>query len=165
MKFAVGDLILYGETGVCRVEEIVDKEFLGNIVSCYRLTPLYQNCAIFTPVEGGNIFMRPIVTREEADSLLASVSTVEPNICEITAPRPLTEHYDKIIKTHDCAEWITLAVSIRAKRKRLIEKKKKLSAVDERFKKKSEDLIFGELSAALGIDRNSVKDQFENMVE
>lgn len=165
MKFAVGDLVIYGETGVCRVEEIVEKEFLGEVVSCYKLCPLYQSCMIFTPVEGGNVFMRPIVTREEADSLLESVSNVEPEICEINVPRVLSEHYDKIIKTHDCNEWIGLAVSIYAKRQRLIEQKKKLSAVDERFMKKAEELLFGELAAALGIDKPSVRELFTNNVK
>ena len=165
MKFAIGDLLIYGETGVCRVDEIVEKEFLGEVVSCYKLCPLYQSCMIFTPVEGGNVFMRPIATRAEADALLESVSKVEPDICEINVPRVLSEHYDKIIKTHDCNEWIGLAVSIYAKRKRLIEQKKKLSAVDERFVKKAEELIFGELAAALGIDKASVREQFTNNVK
>ncbi len=165
MNYKIGDYIIYGETGVCRVEEIVEKEFLGDVVSCYRLSPLYQSCVIFTPVENGNVFTRPIITRDEAEELLSRITEVEPQICELTVPRLLSEHYDKIVKTHNCEEWLGLTVSIYAKRQRLIEQKKKLSAVDERFVKKTEDLLFGELAVALGIDRASVREQFANSLK
>lgn len=156
MKYSIGDLIIYGETGVCRVEEIVDRPFLGEMTKCYKLQPLYQSCVIFTPADNGNVFMRPIISKEEAHALVESIKTVEPKEIPGAAPRVLSEKYDKIIKLHDCSELISLTVSIYHKRLGLIEQKKKLSAIDERYMKKAEDLLFGELAAALGIDKAQV---------
>lgn len=156
MRFAIGDLIMYGETGVCRVEDIAEKEFCGEVRPCYKLQPLYQSCMIFTPADNEAVFMRPIITRDDAESLIAGISAIEPDICPTFAPRELSERYDRIIKTHDCNELIRLAVSIRAKRAGLIEQKKKLSAIDERFLKRAEDLLFGELAAALSIEKGAV---------
>ncbi|MBE6692108.1 MAG: hypothetical protein E7586_02080 [Ruminococcaceae bacterium] len=159
MKFSIGELIIYGETGVCRVEGIEERPFLGEITSCYKLQPLYQSCVIYTPADNSNVYMRPIVTVDEAEALINSFSTVEPKTLPQGAPRVVSEIYDKIIKTHDCDELVSLIVSIYHKRKGLIESKKKLSAIDERFMKKSEDLLFGELAAALEISKSNVSER------
>lgn len=161
MRFAIGDLIVYGETGVCRVEDVVEKEFLGVVCPCYKLQPLYQSCMIFTPADNEAVFMRRIISQEEASALIEGYSSVAPEDCPPASPRELAERYDKIIKLHDCSALIKLSVSIRAKREVLAEKKKKLSAVDERYLKRAEDLLLGELAAALGTDKQSVSSQIQ----
>lgn len=165
MKFQIGDLIIYGETGVCRVEAIEDRPFLGEITSCYKLQPLYQTCVIYTPADNGNVFMREIISRAEAESLIQSIKTTEPKVLPSASPRQMTEAYDKIIKLHDCGELISLTMSIYSKRLSLIEQKKKLSAIDERYMKKAEELLFGELAAALGIDKPAVREYIEEKVK
>lgn len=165
MKYSIGDLIIYGETGVCRVEDIVERPFLDGTKNCYKLSPVYSSCTIYTPVDNESVFMRPIISKDEADSLIASIPDLEPTVCNVTAPRELSERYDKIIKTHDCSELISLTMAIYEKRLRLIEQKKKLSAIDERYMKKAEDLLFGELAAALGIDKSSVSNYIAEKVK
>lgn len=157
MRFAIGDLIIYGETGVCRVEEIVEKEFLGEIRPCYKLQPIYQSCIIFTPADNEAVFMRPILTKNEAEALIESIPSIKPMLYSANSPRELSEVYDKIIKLHDCNELATLIISVYAKRKEYIAKKKKFSAIDERFVKKAEDLLFGELASALGTERTAFR--------
>lgn len=158
MKFAIGDLIIYGETGVCRVEDILEKEFLDGSKECYKLMPVYSSCAIFTPTDNSNVRIRPIVTKSEADEVVNTFRTIDPEIQTASSPRELSEKYDKIIKLHDCNALVELIVSIYKKRDMLVSQKKKLSAIDERFLKKAEDLLFGELAAALNIEKFNVKE-------
>ena len=57
--FQPGDLIIYGRTGVCRVERIEvqdDRQY-------YCLQALYQTCMIHAPVNG-KVLMRPVLSRE-----------------------------------------------------------------------------------------------------
>ncbi len=150
MRFAIGDLIVYGETGVCRVEDIAPRVFLDTEQLCYKLSPIYQNCTIFTPVEGGNVFMRPILESGSAEALINGVPSIQPSEFSAVSPRELSAKYDAIIKSHDCNEWLSLVVTIRSKRDYALANKKKLSAIDERFGKKAEDLLYGELAASLG---------------
>ncbi len=164
MQYAIGDLLIYGETGVCRVMDIVEKEFLGVVQSCYQLMPFYQSCAIFTPVNNSTVYMRPIISREEADTIVASIPSIQPFEISARSPRELTEKYTSIIKLHDCEKLAELAVSIYAKREKMLAQKKKLSAIDERFMKKAEDLLFGELAVVLGIDKTSVREYIEEKV-
>lgn len=159
MKFAVGDLVIYGETGVCRVVDIVEKEFLEVVQQCYKLQPIYQSCVIFTPAEGGNVFMRKIITSEEAEGIISGLKTREPAVYNARSSRELSDIYDKIIKQHDCDALALLMRSIYEKRQKLIAQKKKLSAIDERYMKKAEDLLFGEIAAALGIEKRDVAER------
>ena len=156
MKFSIGDLINYGETGVCKVEDIVERTFLGETQLCYKLMPIYQSCVIFTPVENGTVFMRPIIDRATAESSIKNVKSINPSPVSVSAPRELSAKYDAIIKTHDCAEWLNLVILIRLKKEIALCEKKKLSAIDERYGKKAEDLLYGELAAALESTKSEV---------
>ncbi len=157
MSFSVGDLIIYGETGVCRVEDIVERPFLDENLACYKLMPLYQSCVIYTPVDKSNVFMRGIISAEEAQAIIDGIKETEPMPLPQGSPRALSDQYDKIIKLHDCRALASLIVSVYAKRQRLLAQKKKLSAIDERYTKKAEELLLGELAAALGIEKNGVR--------
>jgi len=161
MKYSVGDLIIYGETGVCRVEDIVERPFLGEVTNCYKLQPLYQSCVIYTPADNSNVFMRSIISKAEAEQLIEGIKTIEPMQIPPASPRELSDKYDKIIKLHDCSGLIMLTASIYAKRQKLIDQKKKLSAIDERYMKKAEELLFGELAAALEIEKVNVRSFIE----
>ncbi len=149
--FQPGDLIVYGRTGVCRVaaiESVKGQDF-------YVLTPLYQNCSIKTPVDG-KVFIRPVITREEADELIDMIPEIDAQPCENKALRELTEHYQSFLIRHECKDLVELTMSIYAKKKAAEREKRKFGVVDERFLREGEALLFGELAAALDIPVDEV---------
>ena len=148
-----GELVIYGRTGVCRVERVDRRD--GQ--DFYALTPLYQNCDIYAPVNG-KVFMRPIVSRKEADELIDNIPAYTSAACEGLPLRELTEHYQAAIATHDCKDLFELTMSIYTKKKTAEREKRKFGAVDERFMKEGEALLFGELAAALDIPVEEVKE-------
>ena len=151
--FQTGDFVVYGRTGVCRVEGIQQGE---KGMEYYALTPLYQNCWILAPVNG-KVFMRSIISREEAQALIDALPTFEAKAYESKGVRELTEHYQTAIATHDCGELFRLNMSIYAKKKTAQREKKKFGAIDERFMKEGEALLYGELAAALDIPIDEVQ--------
>lgn len=155
--FEVGDMIVYGRTGVCRVEGIEENK--GQ--KFYALMPLYQSCSILTPVEG-KVFMRPVISKAEAEELIDALPNLEAEPCEGKALRELTEHYQASIDSHDCMELATLTKSIYAKKRAAMREKKKFGAVDERFMKEGEALLFGELAVALDISMEEVRGYIGN---
>lgn len=150
--FKVGDMIVYGRTGVCRVERIEENKN-GRF---YALMPLYQNCSILTPVEG-KVFMRPVISRDEAEELIAALPDLEAQPCEGKGLRELTDRYQASIDSHDCREWAAMTKSIYAKRRIALREKRKFGAVDERFMKEGEALLLGELAVALDLPPEQVK--------
>ncbi len=144
--FQPGDLIIYGRTGVCRVERIEEQDDR----QYYCLQALYQTCMIRAPVNG-KVLMRPDLSREEADRLIDSIPSVTVNPVECHALRELINHYLDSVNTCDAAELLAMTMSIYAKKQLAIKNKKKLGAIDERFLREGESLLFGELSVSLGI--------------
>lgn len=64
--FAVGDLIVYSETGVCRVEQVGAPPFDPKAKrEYYTLSPLNSRETIYAPVDT-QVFMRPILSRAAA---------------------------------------------------------------------------------------------------
>ena len=156
--YHAGDLIIYGNTGVCRVTEIKTMDFMktGNEQPYYILSPLFQNCTISAPVNNSKVFMRPIISKEEAVKLIDDIPSIHAEAYHSHVLRQLTDHYEALIDTHDCRCLVELTKSIYRKKEFLLKQKKKFGAIDERFMKRAEDLLFGELSAALEIPRERV---------
>ncbi|HBN86196.1 MAG TPA: CarD family transcriptional regulator, partial [Clostridiales bacterium] len=73
--YQVGDLIIYGNTGVCKVMEITTRALDGKHKEqlFYVLEPLYQNCTISAPVNSTKVFMRPVISKKEAERLIDNI--------------------------------------------------------------------------------------------
>lgn len=156
MMYQPGDMIIYGSTGVCKVQEITTPDFEKDKEKLYyALDPVYQDGVIYTPVDT-KVFMRPVITREEANALIDKIPTMKTAAYHNSALRELEEHYSAYLKSHDCGDLIELAMSIYAKKKDLLSQHRKFGAVDERYMKRAEDLLDGELAVALGIEKDQV---------
>lgn len=163
--FSIGDLIVYGETGVCRVEDITTRTDGAARRRYYVLQPLYQDCMISAPADSDKIFMRPVISKGEADRLIDRIPSVSAEAYYSRALRELTEHYEAAIRAHNCGELLRLTMSLHAKKCDAERQKRKFGAVDERYMKRAEELLFGEFAAALGIPRDGVRDYIARRVK
>jgi CarD family transcriptional regulator len=123
--YKTGDLILYGSTGVCRVTDIAmyDLPGAGKDQLYYVLQPLYHNCIISTPVDTKKVFMRPIISKDEAERLIDMIPSIKADAYHSHVLRQLEEHYKASLKTYECADLIKLTMSIYTK-KRVAEQQK-----------------------------------------
>ena len=157
--YKIGDLILYGSTGVCRVADIKKRSFNSEKKTeqlYYVLKPLYQECMISTPVDNEKVFMRPIISKESANQLIDMIPTIKAEAYHSKVLSQLAEHYNTSIKTHNCEDLLELTMSIYAKKQYAEQQKRKFGAIDERFMKRAEELLFGELAAALEISKADI---------
>ena len=158
--FQAGDLLVYGSTGVCRVLSIDRRqERVGSIRQerlYYQLKPIYQGGLIYTPVDNDKVSMRPIISRQEAEDLISEIPTLHPAACRASTTQALTQQYQASLRQHDCRSLVELAMSIHAKRRQAESQNRRLGMVDERYLKQAEQLLFGELAAALEIPYEAV---------
>ena len=164
--YQVGDLIVYGAEGVCKVVSIGPLAIRGaqRGLEYYTLSPLYREGTIFTPVDT-TVYTRPIMTKEAADALIAQIPEIPEEVYENSNPRVLNEHYQAYLKSYDCVDLIRLIRAIYAKGRNAAEKGRHLGQVDERTIKRAEDMLHGELAAALEIPVDQVKDYIASRVE
>ena len=81
--FKIGDLIIYGGEGVCKVEDIGVPDIFDvtHEREYYTLSPLYRQGKIYTPVDT-KIFMRPVISKDEAMDLIEMMPEIDGEVCE-----------------------------------------------------------------------------------
>ncbi len=164
--YNIGDLIIYGNHGVCKVEAVSTPEICGIDKNSlyYTLCSLYHKERIFTPVDT-NVFMRPVITYEEAQQLISLIPSIVESVYNNRRMKLMEEHYQEFMQTHECSDLIRLLKSIYAKKIIVLGQGKRLGQIEERFMRRAEDLLFGEFSAALDIPKESVKSYIDEKVK
>ncbi|MBN1631089.1 MAG: hypothetical protein JW990_15120 [Thermoleophilia bacterium] len=165
--YQVGDWIIYGNTGVCHVVEIktIESPGVGDSQLYYVLKPLSQTYTISTPVNSTKVFTRPIISKREAEELVETIPSVKAEAYHSQRVQEIAEHYKTLVVTHDCGDLIELTMSLYAKKEQIGEEKGTFRAVDQKFMKQAEELLFGELSVALGIPKEAVPEYIASRVD
>lgn len=128
----------------------------GEEKAYYVIKPMFQECCISAPVDT-KMFMRPIISAEEAHALLESLPLIDAQPYFNTALRQLQDYYEKQIATHDCRDLAAMLIALYRKREQMLSQKRKFGAIDERYMKRAEELLFGELSVVLDMTKAEVR--------
>lgn len=155
--FHIGQYIIYGAMGACRVQDIAVPSFCqrGEERQYYTLEPLNQTGEILVPVDA-NVFMRPIITREEAERLIDMIPNIRAEALHGRGLQELKTYYATALHSHDCADLIELVMSIYAKKQYRLQQNLKIGQIDEACMKRAESLLYDEFALALDIPREEV---------
>lgn len=159
--FCVDDKVVYGGTGVCRVAGIT--EMPGRERLYYVLEPLFQSGVIYAPTDG-RVLIRPVLSKAEAEAVIERIPGLQAAAYHNANVQALTAHYEAAMKTQDMETLLRLTLSIYAKKQELERQKRKLGQVDSRYMKRAEELIHGELAAALEIPKEEVPEYIARRV-
>lgn len=164
--FEKGEYIIYGTSGVCRIEDITtmnmasvpkDKLF-------YVLSPSSQKGGrIFTPVDSQKTIMRRVLSKEEAAELIDEIPRIEE--LWITNEKQREEKYKECMRSGDCREWIKIIKTLYLRKLERTAQGKKITATDERYLKMAEDYLYSELEIPLGIPKNEMEDYITQKLE
>lgn len=157
--FKVGEYIVYGMNGVCRVEEIGPMTLSGieNDKEYYTLLPLYtKGSMVYTPVDNQKVVMRPIISKQEACSLIDEMKEMQPLEAADDKRRELA--YKEALKSCDCRELIRIINTALKRKEERQAQGKKMSACDERYLKQAQDSLYGEFAISLKMEKNEVEE-------
>ena len=152
----IGKNIVYGKTGVCDIVGECEKELSRNNRKKYFvLKPLGSDTnTIFVPVENNKVFIRPLISKEEAENLIDRI----PEIVSSTADIELSkEQYELMVSTHNPEDLIGLTARLYTKRKDALANRIKPGFIDEKYMALAEKLLFGELATVLEIPFDDIK--------
>lgn len=150
--------------GVCEVTGICEKAFLKNQKrKYYVLKPEnLDNNLIYAPIEQGKVFMRPLITEQQAEDLIKSIPKIVENI-SLNDNMTKDEYIEKI-NNHSLEQLVELTAIIYAKKMSVAKMKKRLNMIDEKYMKIGENLLFGELSAVLKISIDKIQDYISEKI-
>jgi len=155
--FAVNDYIVYGNHGVCKVENIgtVSLAMVDKNKVYYTLRPVYKNEAVvYAPVENPKSVIRPVLTREDADKLIEEIPSLESVWIGNEKEREM--QYKAALRSCDCRELIRIIKTLYHRKMDRIKDGKKVTVVDERYFRQAEEQLYGELAFAMDMERNQV---------
>ena len=155
--FAAGDLVVYGGEGVCRVESIgpsgMDYDRSGRLY--YHLAPLYRSGTVLTPVDTA-VLMRPVMSRgggAGADRGAARPAAVQAGGCRGCGGQGALSSAGAAVRVPGLAAMVHTICRQAGLGGTPWEK---VSQMDERYLKRAEEQLYGEMAAALGIARDAV---------
>ena len=159
--FNVGEKIIYGENGVCTVEKIAPLNMSGASKEklYYYLTPMIGSGTYFAPVDT-MAFMRPVMSREEAEALVDSIPGIPPAICNDSRFNHVDAFYRDLFKLHTNEALVSVIKGLRC---RMAERKTRSSRAEATMKR-AKDILHGELSVALEIEFGDVEDYIKERI-
>lgn len=163
--FKVGEYIVHGRNGVCKVEDIThidisgaDKEQLY-----YTLIPMKSSGSkIFYPVDSDRVVMRSLVTKEEAENIVDGIKNIKPMWIENDRQREMK--YKEAISSCDCQQLICIIKTLHQRNMERAAQGKRITFVDDRYLKEAKENLQDEFSIALGIDRDEVEEYIQERI-
>ncbi|MBO7375660.1 MAG: CarD family transcriptional regulator [Clostridia bacterium] len=156
--YSVGERIVYGNSGVCEVKEIIPSPFgkPGDGRLFYVLAPVFDtsNMMIYTPVDCDNVVIREPVSADCARSLLDRIPLIEP--LEIPVEKQRREIYREIVRRTDLADYVSVIKTVEIRRAEFKKTRRRLPDMDSDAEHTSRNCLYCEIACALGIEREEV---------
>lgn len=156
--FEVGEYIIYGNHGVCKIEDIGNSDMpsFDENKKYYKLQPIFSKSSIlYTPVDNDKVVMRRVITDEEARHLIEQIPDTP--ILLIENDKQREEIYKETLKKYNCTDWIKIIKTLYVRKQERISQGKKMTFIDEKYLSISKDCLYGELSIAMDMSRDEIE--------
>lgn len=164
--FEIGEHIIYGNHGVCKVEDIgsLDISGIDKSKKCYTLQPVFSKAStLYTPVDNDKVFMRRVMTNEEALELIEQIPDIP--LLWIENDKQREEAYKEALRNNDCTDWIKIIKTLYVRKQERMSQGKKLTFTDEKYLSIAQDCLYGELSIAMNIEKEEVENLINERLE
>ncbi len=164
--FEVGDYVVYGNTGVCKVTKVgsITGMHMPKDKMFYTLVPVYsKGSKVFTPIDSEKVIMRPVMSAIEAEELINGMKDTDE--LEMDDNKKRDDIIKEAMRTCDCRELLKVIKTLHARKKLRLEDGKKVTAGDEKFLHIAEENLHRELAIALGIEKTEVEEYIQKKME
>ena len=156
--FQIGDLVVYGIHGVCKITEVQTQRVNRTKMEYFVLEPVTQcTSRFFVPSQNESALskLRPILTKDEICELLSGDASRQN--CWIDDEGQRKQVYKDLIISGDRAALISMLRALHAHKHNQIEAGKKFHISDANFMRDAEKIIFSEFSLVLDIPYEDVE--------
>ena len=150
--FHPGQLLVYGNIGVCQVDDICTQHFFEDRAGkeYYTLHPFFARNGdkIYVPTSA-TASLRPILGQKEASSLLDTLKTTDTAVFCSRSQTALMLHYQDLMQANTMPDRLRLFKELCQKEQLQKQKGRKLNPTDMHFYKLTEQLLSEEFAIAL----------------
>ena len=160
--FKIGDVVVYGTAGVCKIEEISPKTFGAVKTDYYVLRPLIQTAStVFVPVENEKLTckMHPILSQEEFSEVFCAAKSRAPIRPDSEIER--REKFTEILESGNRESLIMMVYDLNNLKAEQQQSGRRLHMADERLLNSAQNLLFEEISYVFKIDISEASDYLQ----
>ena len=157
--FEIGTYVVYGNTGICKIEDITTLDMPGanNDRVYYVLSSLRgKSNRDFLPVDNTKVVLRNVIDEKSAKELLDRFDAI-PEI-QADNDKLREEQFREFAKRCDCECWIAMLKTISTRKKERIAQGKKVTATDERYYRLATEQLYNELAFSLEMEISEVEE-------
>ena len=156
----VGDCVIYGSHGLCKVRDILVPAFLekGNEKQYYMMVSAVDaGSVIYVPVEGAEDKVRDVMSADDAEELICEIEDVD----ELDLPdgKKAEPEITGIIKRNIADEMMSLVKSLHKIKAIREAEGKKFAALNEKYLNMAENLLYTEMAFSLKTEKETIKDR------
>jgi CarD family transcriptional regulator len=150
--FSVGEYIVYGTNGICRVAEIGPSPYDKTDPRTYYLLIPVNNpmsSTIYTPVDNPRVPMRRLMTREEIEAMILSMPEID--ILTVPIEKQRREIYKTVIGGLEPRGLVQVIKTVDLRRAELTAARKHFPVTDLEYGRLARHLLFSECGHVLGL--------------
>ena len=154
----VGECVMYGSHGLCKVREILVPSFLerGNEKEYYMMiSAVDAGSVLYVPVDGAEDKVRDVMSADEAMGLIDDIEDT-PEI-ELLEGKKAEPAITSVIKRNVVEEMMSLVKTLHKIKAMREAEGKKFAALNEKYLNIAEKLLFTEMAFALETEKDVVK--------
>jgi CarD family transcriptional regulator len=150
--FSIGDYVVYGTNGVCRVDAVcpspLDKK---DTRLYYALKPLRGTgqAVIYTPVENNRVPIRPIIEKNEVEAIFERI--LEIPCLSVSVEKQRREVYRTALVSTEIEAYISLLKTIYNRRRELSSMQRRLPDFETEYDMQARRNLYAELSVVLNL--------------
>ena len=157
--YAVGEFVVHEGSGICKIEEISELALSGrgSEQTYYVMTPYYEKGSRgMTPVENTSVRLRPVMTKDEVESLISEMPEVS-EISEANDKQRLLK-YKEALAAFEPIELVRIIKTVYQGKQKRLSAGKKILMGDERYTQIAQKKLYEEIAFAMEMEVKDVED-------
>ena len=150
--FQVGECIVYGINGICRVESVCRSPYdQTDMRTYYLLVPVNNpmSSTIYTPVDNDRVPMRRLMTCEEIEALLGEIPEID--LLAVPIEKQRREIYKSALATLRPQSFVQVIKTVDRRRAELTAARKHVPVTDLEYGRLARHLLCSECAHVMGV--------------
>ncbi len=162
--FKINEYVVYGQNGVCMIEDIEKMILRNEELEYYILSPINnKKMTIKIPVNNKTMSIRDLMSKKEIMNLIEFISKKE--TIEIEDYRKKNQEYKSIIRSGNVTDIIKVINSINVEKDEKESLGKKINKTEDDILMNAKKQLYQEISIVLGININEVEAYIDNNIQ
>jgi len=164
--FQVGEHIVYGINGICRVESIGPSPYdKSDTRTFYLLVPVNNpmSSTILTPVNNEHVPMRRLMTRDEIDALISEMPRIE--LLSVPIEKQRREIYRSVIGELKPEGYVQVIKTVHRRREELSAARKHFPVTDLEYGRLAKHLLYSECAHVLGLSEEKMEEYITERIK